>query len=395
MALVSLVASALLVEGFLRRYNPIDSILYEMHPRYLFRLVPGARRIFFRTAKDGGAARILVTVNGLGFRGPEIRAKPGSRIVVYGDSFVMAALTPLEETFATRLEASLRGALHRPFEVVNAGVVGYGPDQVSLRVEDEISTLHPDLVIVALYSGNDFGDLLRNKIFRLEPDGTLAVNPYRLSAGQIERFPDQPAKVPWSMLVRGLSNLLMPPGPPRHDTPYRRGRERVEDTVKRYLNNSRLEYKFRGTSKAAEVDNLFGDTYSADLLLTPDEPSARYAAGLMERVLVRIAALGAARGVPVLFLILPDVRDVCAEGAYAEWKAAVREFPAYRSDRLTNLLADLAARNGLEHLDLFPAFASARPCSLFFPRDGHWNGAGQALAAELVRNHAIVRGLIR
>jgi hypothetical protein len=316
------------------------------------------------------------------------------RVVVYGDSFVLATLTELEETFPKQLETKLSSALHRPVEAINAGVVGYGPDQVSLRFEDEITTLHPDLAVVAIYAGNDFGDLMRNKIYRLGPNGELIQNHYRLSSRQIADFPDKPWEVPWSMLVRGVQHLVKPADPPGHEAPWRRGRERPEDQLKRYLNKSRLEYKFRGTATKAEVDNLFGDTYNADVAFTPDASSSEYAVRVMEGVMVRIGSLAAARGLPVLFLIIPAGLDVCP-GSEAAWVEVAAAYPAYRPDGLTSLLSEIARRNHLEYVDLFRPFDAACSRALYFKRDGHWNSEGQALAADLVASHVVAQKMVR
>ena len=43
------------------------------------------------------------------------------RVVVYGDSFVQAEFSRLEDTFAERLKARLVGRFGREIEVVNAG----------------------------------------------------------------------------------------------------------------------------------------------------------------------------------------------------------------------------------------------------------------------------------
>src|SRR6185436_5789593 len=66
-------------------------------------------------------------------------------------------------------------------EVINAGVTAYGPDQACLRIEDEVARLDPDLVVLAVFADNDFGDLARDKIFRLDGDGRLRENHPRLS----------------------------------------------------------------------------------------------------------------------------------------------------------------------------------------------------------------------
>src|SRR6185295_4536691 len=66
-----------------------------------------------------------------------------------------------------------RTALSADVETVNAGVVGYGPDQACLRMEAELSRLRPDLVVVAVLAENDYGDLVRNRLFELGPRGEL------------------------------------------------------------------------------------------------------------------------------------------------------------------------------------------------------------------------------
>jgi len=394
LGLISLLASAVLAEVYLRRFNPIESALFEIHPRYLYRLIPGSRRLFFRSPEDGGPARVLVTVNHGGFRGPEISArKHGLRVIVYGDSFVMAPLSQLDDTFPEQLARRLSAALRLPVEAVNAGIVGYGPDQVSLRIEDEIGPLAADLLIVAVYAGNDFGDLVRNKIYRLGPDGQLDVNHYRLRRLQVEQFPDKPWEVPRSMLVRGLARLLERPSRAGPNKRQRKPRS-PEASVQTYLNKAKAEYEDAVLAGSTKVGDLFADTYNADVSLTPGVPSARYATMLMDRVLVRIAHVARSHGVPVLFIFIPAATDVCIGPQWSGWARAVAAYPGYRRDGLTTLLSRMAEQSGLEHLDLFRPFETAGASALYFPKDGHWNPAGQALAAELAKNHIITRRLL-
>jgi len=155
---------------------PTSPVIYEVDDDCLMRLLPGATKTLRHLRVNGGTS-VSVHVNALGLRGdePEPTANGRQRIVVYGDSFVEAEFSPLAETFPKRLEARLRAA-GVPLEVLNAGVVGYGPDQVCVRLEKELTQLRPDLLIVALASGNDYGDLVRNKLFRLGADGGLVRN---------------------------------------------------------------------------------------------------------------------------------------------------------------------------------------------------------------------------
>jgi len=394
LGLISLLASAGLAEVYLQRFNPIESALFEIHPRYLYRLVPGSRRLFFRSLEDGGPARVLVTINRDGFRGPEISPrKRGLRLIVYGDSFVLATLSELDDTLPKQLEKKLSAALRLPVEAVNAGVTGYGPDQVSLRIEDEIGPLAVDLLIVAVYAGNDFGDLVRNKIYRPGPDGQLAMNHYRLSRLQVEQFPDKPWEVPRSMLVRGLARLFERSS---GAAPNKRQREprSPEASLEAYLAKAKAEYEDAIRDGRAKVGGLFADTYNADVSLTPDALSARYAATLMERVLVRIAHVAASHGVPVLFVFIPSAADVGTGPEWSGWARAVARYPGYRRDGLTTFLSRIAEQSGLEYLDLFDSFEKAGASSLYFPKDLHWNPAGQELAAELAMRHIIARGLV-
>jgi hypothetical protein len=90
--------------------------------------------------------------------------------MVYGDSFIKAEFSQLDKTFAKRLEAKLGAIIQIPAEAINAGIVGYGPDQILLKMEEELPRLKPDLTIEAVFADNDFGDLLWHKLFKLGDD---------------------------------------------------------------------------------------------------------------------------------------------------------------------------------------------------------------------------------
>ena len=133
--------------------------LFTPDPVLGYRLKPGSAAHFTTAEFDTD-----IRINQAGVRDREIGPKaPGERrIVVLGDSLVMAVQVPLEETFAARLEARLKearpdgpAATPRRFRVINAGVQGYGPVEEYLFHRDVTSALQPDLVLLALYPGND------------------------------------------------------------------------------------------------------------------------------------------------------------------------------------------------------------------------------------------------
>ncbi|HVQ28041.1 MAG TPA: SGNH/GDSL hydrolase family protein [Vicinamibacteria bacterium] len=387
LALVSLAVSGLGAELYLRHYRPVHGVLYRLHPRFLHTLVPGARRLFVHQPEDGGGS-LLVTVNGDGFLGPELRPHQAGlpRVVVYGDSFVAGEFSPVTERFATQLARRLSDPGRPEVEAVNAGVVGYGPDQEALRLEDEIGPLKPDLVVVAVFAGNDFGDLLRDKIFRLDEQGQLQPRAPRLGEVLRKEFAHAERQAQGSRLLQGLQDLWnRPQAGPRRDSllpeggfPYllqRRGRE----------------YDLSTHDGSDTVDHLLGDPYDADVSLDPEAESSRYKTALMAQVLRHMADTARRHETPIVFVFIPSAFDL---GEGFEHPDTSR-FPAYRPFALTDALAGPASAHGLVVLDLAPVFGAALPQRLYFRRDEHWNAAGQALAAEHVAALVKARGLLK
>lgn len=384
LGLLSLILSTFGGELYLRRFHPVHGALYRLHPRYLHTLIPGGRRLFVHQPEDGGGS-LLVTVNTDGFLGPERAERPlGRRIVVYGDSFVAGEFSSLAERFASQLAARLSRPGEPLVEAVNAAVVGYGPDQEALRLEDEIGPLRPDLVVVAVFAGNDFGDLLRDKVYGLDEAGRLVSRSPRLGGALRAEFAHAAGQAAGSMLVRGLRELLSPPAvEPRHESLL------PEGGFAYLLQRRRREYHLSTHDSTDTVEHLLGDPYDADLCLDPDGESARYKTALMAQVLTRMADTARAHDTPLVFVFIPSAFDVGEGFEHPDATA----FPAYRPSALTDALAEPAGRNGLVSLDLYPTFAEALPQRLFFRRDEHWNATGQALAAEQVAAFVRARGL--
>lgn len=143
--------------------------LYRPDPHRGWALAPGARGLY----TDEG--RGWIEVNRFGFRGPAPRlGKPRGtfRIVLLGDSQAEALQVDFDDTFGEVLERRLGGCpapgggTPSRVEVLNFGVSGYGTAQALLTLRHAAAAFDPDLVLLAVYTGND----VRNNLEELERD---------------------------------------------------------------------------------------------------------------------------------------------------------------------------------------------------------------------------------
>jgi hypothetical protein len=386
-------ASGILVVGMgellLRRYLPMDGRLYRLDPRALYALAPNARYLYAHTPQNGGRL-VLVTVNSDGFRGGELRRGGEPRVVVYGDSYVEGDHVRLAETFAKRLEGRLVEGGRRA-EVVNAGTNGYGPDQSLRRFQDEARTLRPRVVVLALFADNDWGDLVRNRLYRLE-DGRL-LEAGGVLAGTVREMFDAPPGPPDFEVAKRFRWLVRRSRRPNRRSPEQREAER-RAAMADYLRSS-LELCLREHAEIAlrprpEITDLFKDHYDADLSFLPDSEAAVYKRALMDAVLREFRATAERAGVAALVVVVPSPVDVCED---CEIPVDTKAYPAYERSRLTRDAVHAAERAGLAVLDLFEPFRRADPDSLYFRHgEDHWNAAGQDLAARLAAERILGEG---
>ncbi len=379
----SLALSLLLAEGFLQLFfRPWFTTLYRPDRVLLHALVPGAFKIFRRLPVNGGES-VPVRVNSLGFRGREFSpGKDGFRIMVYGDSFIEAEFSPLEETFCQRLRVHLETRGNRKVQVINAGVVGYGPGQCLLKMKEEIPRFRPDLLVEAVYAGNDYGDLVRNRLFLPAPGGGFRRNRPRLAPSLLAAM--QRARSPWilpKLLRKGFWFFQAHGG--RYADPYQ--------PIRIWREKAEREYRAYITRPEAPVTDLFRDDYDADLALEPGAPSSRLKVRLMAHVLGKTAALAKTKGIPLVLLVIPSPIDVCP--AY-DVRVDRKAHPSYRRRNLAAPLVRIARGLGLPCLDLFDSFRKGNPGTLYFHgTDDHWNAAGQDLAARLLAGFLVERRL--
>ena len=86
------------------------------------------------------------------------------RIAILGDSYAEARQVSVKETFWAVLERELAKCPYLSgwqVEVINFGVSGYGTAQELMTLRHRVSDYSPDIVVLAVLTGNDVTDNLR------------------------------------------------------------------------------------------------------------------------------------------------------------------------------------------------------------------------------------------
>ena len=95
-----------------------------------------------------------VTTNSLGFRGEEVDYSK-EHILVLGDSVAWGFGVDDTETIPYDLN-KLTEKKYPNLQVLNLALTGYGIDQYYLKLEKDISLARPKLIIMIIFTGNDF-----------------------------------------------------------------------------------------------------------------------------------------------------------------------------------------------------------------------------------------------
>lgn len=331
--------------------------LYEADPPGRYRLHPGYRG----TMTNRTEFRHRVSINAAGLRGAEVEAKRARRprVLAIGDSFTFGMGVEDGETFAALLPAELAKAGVEA-EALNGGLPGTGiPDLVDW-LERHGQALRPDLVVLAVFVGNDLTDALPGRDEIEIRDGR--VGPRGAPAGLrawlhrrshlfllVKNALSQPATMPLRRAV-GLGE------------PYR-------------LRTLRREF--------AVYSKTPGDELAAATAAT-------------DEALGRLAELAGERGFRLAAMLIPGEVQVDA----ARWRASLETLgldPATVDPAApTRVFADLLAGRGIPWLDLTGAIAAVRAARarIYYREDRHWTPAGHALAAAELAAFLARQGLV-
>jgi hypothetical protein len=322
--------------------------------------------------------------NSLGLRDDEIvMPKPPDtfRILVVGDSFVQASQVLVGEPFSDVLERSLNALpahAGRPqrYDVVNAGVGGWGPGEELLWLRNEGMKLQPDLVIVQLYLGNDISDSgckilgqdkLKHKVcFYFDRNGQLY---------QDELRPRPPLAYDWLRSPLRQVSLLF---------------NVVETGV--FEKADQTTYDQGPASNWKSNMGVYARTYARK-----DRDDWEEAWGVAGALLGQMKTTAESGGAGFLLTAAPSVFQVYRD----EWDQAVDENnlkpDEWDLDRPNARLGEIAASLNARYLDLTPAFIQAAPTSprrLFYHSDRHYTAAGHLVVGQTLQDYLLTNRLV-
>lgn len=295
---------------------------------------------------------IHLRFNSDGFRGPNIPIEkpPGThRVVIHGDSETAAIAVPEELTMARRLEDRLIASSDQAWQVMNFGISGYSTGQSLLAWRQYSRHYNPNLVILNFFVPNDLSDNCRctsgarRPYFDLDNTGELVL-------------------LPMSTWRSAGSRWLT-----RHT--------RIYGWMKDRLRRSRA-------SVLRSVGRVRAGIYILD-----GEPSTDFqrAWRITEELLGQFRDEVEAAGGRFLVVIAPYSGQYDAE----VWQELVETLPPEVLERFDRdfperKLGEILERQRIPYLALLPRFRERRSNGPLSYGRGHWNPAGNDLAAEII-----------
>jgi lysophospholipase L1-like esterase len=339
----SFIFALLAAEGIIRLVQPQDLGNWTYTRDGLTLHLPNMVQFSYRFGHE-------IVTNSAGMRDHEhdLTKPPGVyRILVLGDSFMEAHQVKFGDAFVSVLEQRLTEGAHRPVEVINASVSGWGTDDELAYFVREGIKYRPDLILVAMTLHNDVNDNLREEYHEFR-NGRLEQRPVHL--------------MPWgSFAVLKIKEWMA-----SHS----------------HLYHVALLAK-RANLVSTEARNLRSHVGGL-LRRTPD---GRIRAGweMTRQLLQKLRQAADTINAPVAVMLLPLSVQVYPETA--------KEFLASNGLNQTDIdlfkpqemMKAIGESVGVSIIDLYPALRDMKAkcnCALFVQDDGHWNKLGHQIAAE-------------
>jgi len=333
--------------------------------------------------------RVIYKFNSLGFRDREHTLTKDSntfRIVVLGDSFSFAQGVPFEQSFPYLLEQKLNSNpnIQKKVELINLGMWGFGTDREYLTLKYIGLKFHPDLVILAFYTGND----VRNNyaefenryshVYQDENISSLNNRPFFSinETGELCELPVQ-SQIMYAERKNFIYGILR-----KFRSPY-------------YLRSKIENFEQQKVTKEYEVNGVPIDYY----VYASDYPADwQEAWNITKTLILTVDNESNENGAQFLLVSLTNPDQVHNE----YWSESLETYPEMYNkewdlEKPEKILGGFSADNNINYLQLVPNFreyVNRTNVRVHGQYDRHWNANGHKLAAELIYNKLIEENLV-
>jgi len=352
------------------RYKPA-SVAFQHNEKYLVALKPNVEKLY-----NKGGAKVIWKTNSLGFRGEEIGEKTRPRVIVYGDSNVHARFSPDAETYPVVIEQQLRNAGIN-MQVINAGMTGSGPDQSLLRLQEDFDKVQPDIVIIHVFADNDYGDIIKNRLFKLNEKGELIKSGFPVTVDKrFSSFSYAAVEFFSPLYIQGAINFLVSNSSQvKENSP-----EQKEKTFHLLEENNAVAYEIYAKDQPRQLSH-FKDYYDIDIATRPESESAQTKIALMEKVLEAANSYCVKKKIKLLVVVQPSALDLTLRPHDLGYQDLTRRYENYKPTNLSDPLKMICAKHHLNCVHLIDSYKKNEPDTLYRD-DDHWNAKGQQIAAE-------------
>jgi hypothetical protein len=358
-------------------YEANTGQIYACHPTLGWTGAPN-----FRGMLEHPNFRQQLAFNSLGMHDTEhplTKAADTYRILMLGDSFVQAVQVSEEQSSHQLLENKLNELEDdnsRRFEVLSGGVVNWGTNQQLQYYREQGRQFQPDLVLLALYIGNDLSDNLPGNMVTV--NGFNCYAPYfSVCQGSLDPQP--------LLYAPGLSQL-------RHNcSTFRRV---LINGLGRLFQYSRLYQQLEPLIVTTNPRQQFGQAYPSAfsaLYLPTDEDELKQAWLITEALLIQLQQEVEADGAHLaVALISPEIVVRLGALSAAEQELFLRDNPALAEaeiDRPNRRLAEFLDAQNIPYVDLTAPLSerlAATRSPLYILGEGHWTVEGNRVAANIL-----------
>jgi len=326
---------------------------------------------------------VEIAINAHGFRDREhAPAKPsgGVRVAVIGDSFTWGSGVEAGEIYTARLESILRERTgNAALEVWNYGVTWTGPVYYRRVFHGAAARATPDVVVVAIYAGNDVADALREA---RQPRPRVAILAALRELRQKSRGAPRagrPAGFGWA--AQGEENPATLAALERVGAAAGVGAETIAaryNAIPESIRAAALDYRVNPFNLAEAVTDP--ESILENLLLEGEEMEAAWRA--TEEALAALERDVARRGARMVIVAIPAAAQVGRQYWWLERLGFRFDERLLTESPVQDRLARFAAARGIPYVDLLPEMRSSTVAPLYFEQDGHWTAAAHAIAAE-------------